>query len=122
MNTLTAVVIEADPELSSQISSALQDGGFRVRTVGTGQDGIDAVSDDPPSLVTTDLQLPGIDGQEVVRRIRQFSNVPILILSTSNELGDLICGLGRGADGYLVKPVKPKVLLAHVQALLRRPA
>lgn len=122
MNTLTAVVIEDDADLNLLISTVLGDCGFTVHIAATGPEGVQAVHDTCPSLITTDMNLPGFDGLEVIRRIRLFSSAPIMIISARGKTRDVEVGLGAGADGYLVKPFRPKILQAHAEALLRRPA
>lgn len=121
MTTPTAVVIEDDPDLNKLISTVLERGGFTVHAAWDGPAGVRAVKETNPELVTTDMNLPGFDGLEVIRRIRQFSNVPLMIISANEDLRDLEVGLYSGADHYLPKPFRPKVLQAHAQALLRRP-
>uniref|UniRef100_UPI003F4964EA response regulator transcription factor n=1 Tax=Pseudarthrobacter oxydans TaxID=1671 RepID=UPI003F4964EA len=121
MKTPTAVVIEDDPDLTHSISTVLRGAGFTVHAAGSGPEGVDTVQATDPAVVTMDLRLPGFDGQEAIRRIRSFSNVPILIISASNDLTDLQRGLGAGADGYVVKPVSAPILRARIRALLRRP-
>ncbi|MET1088842.1 MAG: response regulator transcription factor [Arthrobacter sp.] len=122
MNTLTAVVIEDDPDLSHLIKTVLERGGFTVHTADNGPAGVRAVREHNPSLVTSDMNLPGFDGLEVIRRVRLFSNVPLMIISAGDELGDLEITLTAGADHYLPKPFRPKILQAFAHALLRRPA
>lgn len=122
MDTLTAVVIEDDPDVSLLISTVLQRSGFTVHTAATGPEGVDVARDANASLVTTDMNLPGFDGLEVIRRIRNFSGVPIMIISANDDSRDIEIGLFAGADQYLVKPFRPRILQAHAEALLRRPA
>ena len=122
MDNLEAVVIEADPALALLISTVLREDGFTIQLATTGPAGVEAVQKSTPSMVTTDLFLPGFDGHEVIRRIRLFSDVPLLILCGSNDLVDLQSGLGAGADSYLAKPFSANVLQAYIRALQRRPA
>ncbi|MET1089732.1 MAG: response regulator [Arthrobacter sp.] len=122
MKPLIAVVIEDDPDLNQLISTILERISFTVHTAANGPDGVKAVRDTQPCLVTTDMNLPGFDGLEVIRRIRLFSTVPIMIISARTKTRDIEVGLGAGADDYLAKPFRPRILQAHAHALLRRPA
>jgi two-component system OmpR family response regulator len=121
VNARTAVVIEDDPETSTLISSLLEQCGFTVRTADNGPDGIAAALEEHPVLVTVDLGLPGMDGYEAIRRIREFSDAYILVVSGSTEEQDLVMAFGAGADDYLTKPFSPRVLQARVQSVQRRP-
>ncbi|WP_411374084.1 response regulator transcription factor [Arthrobacter sp. MPF02] len=122
MDTLSAVVIEDDPDVNLLISTVLQRAGFTVHAAVSGPEGVQAASRVQASLITTDMDLPGFDGLEVIRRIRMFSTAPIMIISATKEAGDIELGLFAGADQYLLKPFRPGVLEAHAKALLRRPA
>lgn len=121
MNTRTAVVIEDDPDISHLIKTVLERSGFTVHTADNGPAGVRAAKEHNPSLITSDMHLPGFDGLEVIRRVRQFSTVPLMIISASNALHDVEIALIAGADHYLPKPFRPNILQAHAQALLRRP-
>lgn len=122
MNSPTAVVIEDDPDLAGLISTAFGRAGFTVHTAGSGPDGVQSVKTLDPALVTIDLNLPGFDGLEVIRRIRLFSTVPLMVISASGHPHDHELALIAGADHYLATPFTPAVLQAHARALLRRPA
>src|SRR5215210_1959975 len=98
----------------------LKRAGFGVRVVGTGNDALDTASADQPALIVLDLMLPDLDGIDVCRRIRQRSDVPILMLSARDEDIDKIIGLEVGADDYLTKPFNPSELVARVKSILRR--
>ena len=122
MKPLTAVVIEDDADLNLVISTVLERIGFTVHTAATGPEGVKTAQETSPCLITTDMNLPGFDGLEVIRRIRLFSSAPIMIISAQSETRDIEVGLGAGADHYLAKPFRPRILQAHAHALLRRPA
>lgn len=115
-----AVVIEDDADLRDLVEATLVDAGFACHTTGSGLDGIAAVRAHQPILTTLDVGLPGIDGFEVARRIRDFSNTYIIILSARAEEIDTLMGLDAGADDYLIKPFRPRELRARIEAMLRR--
>src|SRR5207249_964857 len=94
--------------------------GFRVLTAMDGEEAVDIAAMHQPDLVVLDLMLPKIDEFEVCRRIREFSIVPVVMLTARGEQGDKLRGFEVGADDYLTKPFAPQELLARVHAVLRR--
>ncbi len=118
---LTAIVIEDDPDISGLLTALLRPAGYNVHTTMTGSEGVQAVRKYNPDLVTTDLHLHGMDGLEATRQIRALSDAYILIISASNDQHDVIMGLEAGADDYIAKPFRPRILRAKVEALQRRP-
>jgi DNA-binding response OmpR family regulator len=118
----TVLVVEDEPHVRELVSYTLQGAGYRVRSVADGESALTETSQTNPDLVVLDIRLPGIDGWEVCRRIRQQSNVPILMMTALGEDESLVKGLRLGADDYVAKPFSPLVLAARVQALLRRAA
>ncbi|MDN4645116.1 response regulator transcription factor [Arthrobacter sp. PsM3] len=116
-----AVVIEDDKDIRGALRSILTASGFTVHECSTGVEGVDAVARYGPHIVTLDLGLPDIDGFEVARRIRLFSDTYIIMLTALTEELDTLQGLEAGADDYLTKPFRPRELRARVAALLRRP-
>lgn len=118
---LTAVVIEDDSDISDLLAALLRQAGYRVHTAMTGNEGVQVVRKHNPDLVTTDLHLPGMDGLEATRQIRAFSDAYIIIISASNDQHDVIMGLEAGADDYIAKPFRPRILRARVEAVQRRP-
>jgi DNA-binding response OmpR family regulator len=114
------LVVEDESSIASFVGMYLKRAGFAVRVAGTGNDAIDKASADPPALIILDLMLPDLDGIDVCRRIRQRSDVPILMLSARDEDIDKIIGLEVGADDYLTKPFNPGELVARVKSVLRR--
>jgi two-component system KDP operon response regulator KdpE len=94
--------------------------GYEVETVGTGQEAIVAVADRAPELVLLDLGLPDLDGTEVIRRLRSFSEVPIIVLSVRDRQADKVAALDAGADDYVTKPFGVEEVLARLRAALRR--
>ena len=118
------VLIEDDNDIAEAIVYHLEKAGLQVRVARTGEEGLDAVRKGV-DLVLLDLGLPGMDGLEVCRLIRRqatTAHVPIIIVSARADEVDRVLGLEMGADDYVVKPVEPRVLLARVEALLRRAA
>ena len=116
-----AVVIEDDQDIRELIEMVLGQSGFEVHTVANGTDGVEAVRRYKPVMVTLDLGLPDIDGFEVARRIRLFSDSYIIMLTARAEELDTLLGLESGADDYLTKPFRPRELRARVGAMMRRP-
>jgi DNA-binding response OmpR family regulator len=114
------LVVEDERSIASFIALYLRKAGFAVRTAGTGAAAIEEVTAEVPTLIVLDLMLPDIDGIDVCRRIRQTSEVPILMLSARDEDVDKIIGLEVGADDYLTKPFNPGELVARVKSILRR--
>lgn len=120
VSTRTAVVIEDDADIRNLLDAILSQAGFTCFTVGSGNEGVEAVRQHQPILTTLDISLPGIDGFEVARRIRAFSSTYIIMLSARMEEIDTLMGLDAGADDYLTKPFRPRELRARVEAMLRR--
>jgi DNA-binding response OmpR family regulator len=118
--TQSILVVEDEGSIASFIAMYLKKAGFGVRVAGTGAAAIEEVESEAPSLIVLDLMLPDIDGIEICRRIRQTSDVPILMLTARDEDVDKIIGLEVGADDYLTKPFNPGELVARVKSILRR--
>jgi two-component system, OmpR family, response regulator MprA len=114
------LVVDDDRRITSMLSRALRAEGYEVRTANDGSEGLVRVRERQPDLVVLDLLMPGVDGIEVCRRLREESDLPILILTAKDETEDRVHGLDTGADDYLVKPFALDELLARVRALLRR--
>lgn len=94
--------------------------GFDVSWADNGLEAVDLILQKKPDLIVLDIMLPGIDGVEVCRRIRSKCNSPVLMLTAKDDDLSEVAALNTGADGYLNKPVRPHILLAHIKALLRR--
>ena len=116
----TVLVVEDEASIASFVALYLKNAGYQVRTVGTGQEALAQTDGNRPDLIVLDLMLPDVDGIEVCRRIRQRSDVPILMLTARDEDVDKIIGLEVGADDYLTKPFNPRELVARVKSILRR--
>jgi two-component system alkaline phosphatase synthesis response regulator PhoP len=116
----TILVVEDEISIQNVIRTYLESENFRVVCVDNGSEALTLARELKPDLVILDLMLPGIDGMEVAARLRQESDVYILILTARTEETDRVAGLRIGADDYLTKPFSPRELVARVQAILRR--
>jgi DNA-binding response OmpR family regulator len=116
----TVLVVEDEASIASFVSLYLKNAGYAVRTASTGTAALAEAESAQPALIVLDLMLPDIDGVEVCKRIRQRSDVPILMLTARDEDVDKIIGLEVGADDYLTKPFNPRELVARVKSILRR--
>jgi DNA-binding response OmpR family regulator len=115
------LVIDDDPAVTSLLKRGLSYEGFAVDTASTGESGLAQARERPPDLVVLDIMMPGIDGLEVLRRLRAADErLPVLMLTAKDAPTDQVQGLEAGADDYVVKPFTFEVLLARVRALLRR--
>jgi DNA-binding response OmpR family regulator len=115
------LVVDDEIPILDLVRGYLERDGFQVDTAADGPAGLAAVRAGNPDVVVLDVMLPGIDGIEVCRQLRTFSNAYVLMLTARGEEIDRIMGLTVGADDYLVKPFSPRELVARVKALLRRP-
>ncbi|MBD3945774.1 MtrAB system response regulator MtrA [Nocardioides ganghwensis] len=116
----SVLVVDDDASLAEMLSIVLRQEGFDSRIVGRGDVALDAFRDYRPDLVLLDLMLPGKDGIDVCKEIRAESGVPIVMLTAKGDTVDVVVGLESGADDYIVKPFKPKELIARVRARVRR--
>ncbi|MCS7305870.1 MAG: response regulator transcription factor [Thermoguttaceae bacterium] len=117
------LVVDDEEEIQQLMEYTLTKEGYRVQCVGSGEMALAEVRRSPPDLVILDLMLPGMDGLEVCRRLRrepETAELPIVILSAKGEEADIVAGLELGADDYVTKPFRPRVLLARIRAVLRR--
>lgn len=114
------ILVEDDLRLSELVSRYLENNGFRVEIIARGDQVVARVQRGPPDLVILDLGLPGEDGLSVCRQLRPAFTNPILILTARDNDIDHVLGLELGADDYVIKPVEPRVLMARINALLRR--
>lgn len=114
------LLVDDDPVLLRQASVALSEAGGVVDSAGSGQDGLRRFYAGRPDLVILDVQMPGMDGWEVLRQIRLLAETPVLMLTGQVADDDVVRGLELGADDYVAKPCSMRVLVARVQAALRR--
>ena len=114
------LVVDDDSRIRDVLRRQLSYEGYQVELAGDSREAFARVADNPPDLVVLDWMLPGMDGLEICRRLRQVDDMPIIMLTAKGTLDDKVDGLDSGADDYLVKPFEPEELLARVSALLRR--
>lgn len=114
------LIVDDDENITELIALYLEKEGYNTKSVNNGTDAIDVFKSYLPNLVILDLMLPGRDGFDVCKDIRQVSNIPIIMLTAKGETFDKILGLELGADDYMVKPFDTKELTARVKAVLRR--
>ena len=117
---MRVLVVDDDPKIVSLLKRGLAYEGYTVDTASDGTEALAKAREREPDLVILDIMMPGIDGVEVSRRLRQGGDVPILMLTAKGTVADRVAGLDSGADDYLVKPFDFDELLARVRALLRR--
>jgi DNA-binding response OmpR family regulator len=118
---LRALVVDDEPPLVQVVAGYLSRDGFEVLTAADGESAVSLAREHHPDVVVLDLMLPGIDGVEVCRQIRSFSDAYLIMLTAKSDEVDKLIGLSVGADDYLTKPFSPRELLARIRAMLRRP-
>jgi DNA-binding response OmpR family regulator len=116
-----AVVVEDDEDVRNLVEAVLSQAGFEVHTAAGGREGVDVVRRREASIVTLDVGLPDIDGFEVLRRIREFSDAYVVMLTARTDELDTLTALHTGADDFMAKPFRPRELRARVAAMMRRP-
>jgi two-component system response regulator BaeR len=114
------LVVEDEPKLANLLRDYLEQAGYEPYCLGDGREVVPRVREQTPDLVLLDLMLPGKDGMEILREIRSFSEVPILMVTSRVEEIDRLLGLELGADDYICKPFSPREVIARVRAVLRR--
>ena len=114
------LVVDDEPQIRRALRTSLEAHGWEVATVGTGGEGVVRAAEIAPDLLLLDLGLPDMDGTEVIRRIRAFSQVPVIVLSVREGQPDKVAALDAGADDYVTKPFAMEELLARARAALRR--
>lgn len=114
------LIIDDDPAMTDLLKIILNTTGAELSTANSGMEGILAAQSKQPDIIILDLMMAGVDGWQVCTSIRQFSKIPILVLSALDSPGVVAHALETGADDYLVKPVPARVLIAHLQNLLKR--
>src|SRR3989304_2471243 len=117
---MSILVVDDDPEIVSFVKRGLAYEGYTVDTAADGEEALARAREKKTDLVILDIMMPGLDGFEVARRLRQGGDVPIIMLTAKGTVADKVAGLESGADDYLVKPFAFDELLARVKALLRR--
>jgi two-component system KDP operon response regulator KdpE len=121
-NAPTVVVIEDEPQIRRFLRAALVSQGYRFHEAATGREGLTEAATRQPDVIILDLGLPDLDGLEIIRRVREWTTVPIIVLSARDQEGDKIKALDLGADDYVSKPFGVGELLARMRAALRHAA
>ena len=114
------LVVDDEPHIRTVLRGYLEAAGFAVSEAADGETAVHEVRRDPPDLVLLDVMLPGADGLEVLREVRTFSDVYVILVTARTEEIDKLLGLGVGADDYITKPFSPREVAARVKAVLRR--
>lgn len=118
----TALIIEDDAQIRKMLSIILDTSDYKVMDADAGKSGIRLAASVKPDVILLDLGLPDIDGKEVIKAVREWSHVPIIVISVRNEDSEIAAALDAGADDYVTKPFSAEVLLARVRANLRKSA
>lgn len=120
MSNLSVFIVDDDMKLTKLLKSYFDKEGFVTYLAHEGNNAVRAILDKKPNLVILDIMLPGVDGWEICRELRQNSEVPIIMLTARDEETDRIIGLEMGADDYVTKPFSPREVVARTRAILRR--
>ena len=121
LHTKKILLVDDEPELRKLVLDILSDDGFsNIIDAGTVQTGLDSARQEKPDLAILDVMLPDGDGFSLMKKLRAFTNIPVIFLTAKDEAADKLAGLGLGADDYVVKPFLPQELLLRVHAVLRR--
>ncbi len=121
MSAFSVLIVEDDPTLLRVLKDNFEYEGYHVQTAADGEQGLKAALDRKPELIILDIMLPGINGYELCRRVRQTgADMPIIMLTAKGQESDIVLGLNLGADDYVTKPFSTKELLARANAFLRR--
>lgn len=120
MSPIRILVVDDEPPMVELVRGYLAREGWGVLTASDGNEALETVRTEHPDVVVLDLMLPGVDGVEVCRRIRTFSDAYVVMLTARSEEVDKLIGLAVGADDYLTKPFSPRELVARIRAILRR--
>jgi two-component system response regulator ChvI len=113
-------LVDDDRNILTSVSIALQQEGFVTRVYADPQLALKALGDNPPDLGVFDIKMPGMDGMELLRRVREFSSIPVIFLTSRDDELDEALGLSMGADDYIAKPFSQRLLIARIRAILRR--
>src|SRR5579872_7300948 len=113
-------LVDDDRNILTSVSIALQQEGFIARVYSDPLIALKAIADNPPDLGVFDIKMPGIDGMELLRRLREFSSMPVIFLTSRDDELDEALGLAMGADDYISKPFSQRLLIARIRAILRR--
>ncbi len=120
MMDATIALVDDDKNILTSVSIAMQNEGFTTRLYSDGETALKALSDNPADLGIFDIKMPKLDGLELLRRLREKSDMPVIFLTSKDEELDEALGLAMGADDYITKPFSQRLLIARVRAILRR--
>ena len=118
--SITIALVDDDRNILTSVSIALQAEGFLTRVYSDGTAALKALIDNPPDLAVLDVKMPGMDGMELLRRLREKSAIPVIFLTSKDDELDEALGLAMGADDYIAKPFSQRLLIARIRAVLRR--
>ena len=118
----TIALVDYDRNILTSVSIALQAEGFTVRVYSDGATALKALTDNPPDLAVLDIKMPRMDGMELLRRLREKSDLPVIFLTSKDDEIDQALGLAMGADDYIAKPFSQRLLIERIRAVLRRAA
>jgi two-component system response regulator ChvI len=118
--SITIALVDDDRNILTSLSMALQSEGFVTRLYSDGEAALKALTENPPDLAVLDIKMPKMDGMELLRRLREKSDIPVIFLTSKDEELDEALGLAMGADDYIAKPFSQRLLLARIRAVLRR--
>jgi len=118
--TATIALVDDDRNILTSVSIALQTEGFTTRIYSDGETALKALTDNPPDLAIFDIKMPRMDGLELLRRLREKSQIPVIFLTSKDDELDEALGLAMGADDYIAKPFSQRLLIARIRAILRR--
>ena len=116
----TIALVDDDRNILTSVSMALEAEGFRVRTYADGSEALRGITSNPVDLAILDIKMPRMDGMELLGRLRQSSNLPVIFLTSKDDEVDEVLGLRMGADDYITKPFSQRLLIERIRALLRR--
>jgi two-component system response regulator ChvI len=117
---VTIALVDDDRNILTSVSIALQSEGFVTRLYTDGEVALKALTENPPDLAVLDVKMPRMDGMELLRRLREKSELPVIFLTSKDEELDEALGLAMGADDYITKPFSQRLLIARIRAILRR--
>src|SRR6056297_3992681 len=116
----TIALVDDDRNILTSVSIALESEGYRIQTYTDGASALDGLRQSPPDLAIFDIKMPRMDGMELLRRLRQKSDLPVIFLTSKDEEIDELFGLKMGADDYIAKPFSQRLVIERVKAVLRR--
>jgi two-component system, OmpR family, response regulator ChvI len=118
--SITIALVDDDRNILTSVSIALQAEGFLTRVYSDGETALKVLVENPPDLAVLDVKMPGIDGMELLRRLRERTSIPVIFLTSKDDELDEALGLAMGADDYIAKPFSQRLLIARIRAVLRR--